>query len=90
MGHIRLLSWLLIGTLTNNCISGSLCQSVPQEVSCYIADHVQVVLTGYPDHAKTSVVHMSSLFHTFVLCQVSKFFSLDLCKWFSLFILFFY
>lgn len=70
MGHIRLISWLLVGTLSNDCMCGSLCQSIPQEVSCYIADHVQIVLKGFPDYAKTSVAHMSSLFYVFMLCQV--------------------
>lgn len=70
IAHNRMLAWLLIGTLTNNCINGSLCQSVPQEVSCQIADQVQVVLNGFPDHFLTSVEYMSSLFHAFVVCEV--------------------
>ncbi|XP_048512569.1 protein unc-79 homolog isoform X11 [Athalia rosae] len=86
IGHIRLLSWLLLGSLTHVALHGNsntwsgnphihgpptpLAQPIPQEVSCHIADHVQVILSGFPEQSKTSVLHMSSLFHTFILCQL--------------------
>ncbi|XP_011871476.1 PREDICTED: protein unc-79 homolog [Vollenhovia emeryi] len=81
IGHIRLLSWLLLGSLThiamftgnNNSHSHStipLAQPIPQEVSCHIADHIQVIFSGFPEQSKTSVLHMSSLFHAFILCQL--------------------
>lgn len=47
-----------------------LAQPIPQEVSCHIADHIQVIFSGFPEQSKTSVLHMSSLFHAFILCQV--------------------
>lgn len=45
-------------------------QPIPQEVSCHVADHVQVIFAGFPEQSKASVLHMSSLFHAFILCQV--------------------
>jgi len=43
---------------------------VPQEASCHIADHIQVIFAGFAEQSKTSVLHMSSLFHAFTLCQL--------------------
>ena len=31
---------------------------------------VQVILAGFAEQSKTSVVHMCSLFHAFILCQL--------------------
>ena len=82
IGHIRLLSWLLLGSLTHTAMySGNnnththgppspSAQPIPQEVSCHVADHVQVTFSGFPEQSKASVLHMSSLFHAFILCQV--------------------
>lgn len=72
---MRLLSWLLLGSLTHTAQQGALpnqpvSQPIPHEASCQIADHIQIVMTGFSDQPKTSVLHMSSLFHTFVLCQL--------------------
>lgn len=103
MGHMRLLSWLLLGSLTHmalmqrrqetqtlppptNVAPGqgqptgasvhyqhqgvTYSQPVPQEASCHIADHIQVIFAGFAEQSKTSVLHMSSLFHAFTLCQL--------------------
>ncbi|XP_069937362.1 protein unc-79 homolog isoform X2 [Cherax quadricarinatus] len=74
VSHIRLLSWLLLGALTHTCLIGSsasiVCQPIPPEASCHIADHIQVILAGFAEQSKTSVLHMSSLFHAFILCQL--------------------
>ncbi|XP_046804236.1 protein unc-79 homolog isoform X10 [Lucilia cuprina] len=106
VGHMRLLSWLLLGSLThmallqrrstihiatnanattnqptnaNNPAGGhhsaaaghaNFSQPVPQEASCHIADHIQVIFAGFAEQSKTSVLHMSSLFHAFTLCQL--------------------
>ncbi|KAL1492637.1 hypothetical protein ABEB36_010867 [Hypothenemus hampei] len=75
IGHIRLLSWLLLGSLTHTALQGlntssMLCQPIPQEASCQIADNVQIILSLFADQPKASVLHMSSLFHTFILCQL--------------------
>ena len=45
-------------------------QPVPQEASCHIADHIQVIFAGFAEQSKASVQHMSSLFHAFTLCQL--------------------
>lgn len=75
ISHIRLLSWLLLGSLTHAAIHGTstshiMSQPIPQEASCQIADHVQIILAGFAEQPKASILHMSSLFHTFILCQV--------------------
>ncbi|XP_017036034.1 protein unc-79 homolog isoform X1 [Drosophila kikkawai] len=102
VGHMRLLSWLLLGSLTHMALmqrrqethtiptplppnlapgQGSAgvhyqhqgvtySQPVPQEASCHIADHIQVIFAGFAEQSKTSVLHMSSLFHAFTLCQL--------------------
>ena len=65
---------------------GPPCQPVPLEASCHIADHIevklpaillqsrpilsQVILAGFAEQSKTSVVHMCSLFHAFILSQL--------------------
>jgi len=49
---------------------GRTCQPIPLEASCHIADHIEVILAGFAEQSKTSVVHMCSLFHAFILCQL--------------------
>lgn len=75
ISQIRLLSWLLLGSLTHTSLHGiapgqPLSQPIPQEASCQIADHIQIIMAGFAEQPKASVLHMSSLFHTFILCQV--------------------
>lgn len=94
IGHMRLLSWLLMGALTHTSLmsrkggtighhgasvhyhlqhpSHTTAQPVPQEASCHIADHIQIIFAGFVEQSKsaTSVLHMSSLFHAFTLCQL--------------------
>ncbi|XP_060537394.1 protein unc-79 homolog isoform X2 [Cylas formicarius] len=76
IGHIRLLSWLLLGSLTHTALQGSnntsliSSQPIPQEASCQIADNIQVIMSGFAEQPKASVLHMTSLFHTFILCQL--------------------
>ncbi|XP_017778696.1 PREDICTED: protein unc-79 homolog [Nicrophorus vespilloides] len=75
ISHIRLLSWLLLGSLMHTALHGgghghTLSQPIPQEASCQIADHIQVIMAGFAEQPKASVLHMSSLFHTFILCQL--------------------
>ncbi|GAB6020639.1 hypothetical protein CHUAL_003310 [Chamberlinius hualienensis] len=72
--HIRLLSWLLLGSLIHMIVVGTnsnlVCQPIPLEASGHVADHVQVILAGFAEQSKASVLHMSSLFHAFILCQL--------------------
>merc|ERR1719400_1195425 len=49
---------------------GPACQPIPLEASCHIADHIEVILAGFAEQSKTSVVHMCSLFHAFILSQL--------------------
>ncbi|XP_071438717.1 protein unc-79 homolog [Hetaerina americana] len=59
------------GPTISHASSGAfLCQPIPQEASCHVADHVQVILAGFAEQSKASVLHMSSLFHAFILCQL--------------------
>ncbi|CAL7949507.1 unnamed protein product [Xylocopa violacea] len=102
IGHIRLLSWLLLGSLTHMAMYPSInnahiqgqsiqgqstqgqstltAQPIPQEVSCHVADHVQVIFSGFPEQSKASVLHMSSLFHAFILCQLWTMYLEELSK----------
>ena len=77
VAHIRVLSWLLLGSLTHTAIYGTNastnCIPIPLEASCHVADHVHVIMTGFAEQSNASVLHMSSLFHAFILCQVSHF-----------------
>ncbi|CAG7837387.1 unnamed protein product [Allacma fusca] len=74
VAHIRVLSWLLLGSLTHSAMFGTSantsCIPIPLEASCHVADHVHVIMTGFAEQSKASVLHMSSLFHAFILCQV--------------------
>ncbi|XP_070493923.1 protein unc-79 homolog isoform X3 [Chironomus tepperi] len=90
VSHMRLLSWLLMGSLTHTAQTGNLrdhhhnhqthfhmtqqnnsfSQPVPQDASCHIADYIQTIFAGFLEQSKTSILHMSSLFHAFTLCQL--------------------
>lgn len=88
VSHMRLLSWLLLGSLTHTAMNTSrrdnnhhqghfmnqqnnfFAQPVPQDANCHIADHIQTIFAGFLEMSKTSVLHMSSLFHAFTLCQL--------------------
>lgn len=72
--HIRFLSWILIGSLTHSALTrnkGNVI-SYPIPINCgnYIGEHIFYILNGFAEHSKTSAIHMSSLFHSFILCQV--------------------
>ncbi|KAI1290791.1 Protein unc-79 -like protein [Halotydeus destructor] len=77
VAHIRVLSWLLLGSLQHSAlfVNGHssqypLCQPIPLEANGHIAEHIQVILAGFAEQSKSSVLHMSSLFHAFILCQL--------------------
>ena len=54
----------------HNTSSFSLCQPIPLEANVHIAEHIQVILAGFAEQSKASVIHMSSLFYAFILCQL--------------------
>lgn len=75
VAHIRILSWILLGSLQHSALLQhnsrfSLSQPIPLEANGHIAEHIQVILAGFAEQSKTSVIHMSSLFHAFILCQL--------------------
>ncbi|XP_075470590.1 protein unc-79 homolog isoform X5 [Ascaphus truei] len=73
VSHIRLLSWLLLGSLTHGVVclnSPAPCMPIPLDAGSHVADHLIVILIGFPEQSKTSVLHMCSLFHAFVFAQL--------------------
>ncbi|XP_045144020.1 protein unc-79 homolog isoform X3 [Echinops telfairi] len=73
VSHIRLLSWLLLGSLTHNAVcpnASAPCLPIPLDAGSHIADHLIVILIGFPEQSKTSVLHMCSLFHAFIFAQL--------------------
>ncbi|KAL1790299.1 unc-79-like isoform X10 [Sigmodon hispidus] len=73
VSHIRLLSWLLLGSLTHNAVcpnAPSPCLPIPLDAGSHIADHLIVILIGFPEQSKTCVLHMCSLFHAFTFAQL--------------------
>ncbi|XP_043119340.1 protein unc-79 homolog isoform X2 [Puntigrus tetrazona] len=72
VSHIRQLSWLLLGSLTHSALhqGSSCCMPIPLDAGSHIADHLIVILIGFPEQSKTSVLHMCSLFHAFMFAQL--------------------
>ncbi|XP_078418310.1 protein unc-79 homolog [Cetorhinus maximus] len=72
VSHVRLLSWLLLGSLTHSivCSGSTSCTPIPLDAGPHIADHLIVILIGFPEQSKTSVLHMCSLFHAFIFAQL--------------------
>ncbi|CAH2327669.1 Hypothetical predicted protein [Pelobates cultripes] len=73
VSHIRLLSWLLLGSLTHGVVcvnSPTPCMPIPLDAGSQVADHLIIILMGFPEQSKTSVLHMCSLFHAFIFAQL--------------------
>ena len=78
IAHVRLLSWILLGSLQHTALmkchpsqsSLLVSQPIPLDVSNHVAEHVHVILAGFGSESKSSVVHMSALFYAFLLCQL--------------------
>ena len=62
MAHIRVLSWLLIGSLTHTAVTKAaavtVCQPLDLAASSYIADHIMVILTGFAEQSKVRCIHV--------------------------------
>uniref|UniRef100_A0A6G1SHJ9 Protein unc-79 n=1 Tax=Aceria tosichella TaxID=561515 RepID=A0A6G1SHJ9_9ACAR len=56
------------------------CQPIPIEKNNNIAEHVQVILAGFAEQSKESVLHMSGLFHAFLLCQLWTMYCENICS----------
>ncbi|KAH9417943.1 Protein unc-79 [Dermatophagoides pteronyssinus] len=78
ISHVRLLSWILLGSLQHTALmkchpsqsSLLVSQPIPLDVSNHVAEHIHVILAGFGSESKSSVVHMSALFYAFLLCQL--------------------
>ncbi|KAK5916760.1 hypothetical protein CgunFtcFv8_011710 [Champsocephalus gunnari] len=72
VSHIRQLSWLLLGSLTHCALhqGSTSCMPIPLDAGSHIADHLIIILIGFPEQSKTSVLHMCSLFHAFMFAQL--------------------
>ncbi|XP_071963470.1 protein unc-79 homolog isoform X2 [Antedon mediterranea] len=79
IAHVRLLSWLLLGSLTHSAMCPTFSYSntnsitslpISLDASSHIAEHVQVILACFAEQSSTSILHMSSLTHAFILCQL--------------------
>lgn len=75
LSHVRILSWLLLGSLQHSSLlhntpQYSLCQPIPLEANVHLAEHIQAILAGFIEQSKASVSSMSSLFYAFVLGQL--------------------
>jgi len=55
------------------------CQPIPIEKNGNVAEHVQVILAGFAEQSKESVLHMSGLFHAFLLCQLWTMYCENIC-----------
>ncbi|KAG7277879.1 LOW QUALITY PROTEIN: hypothetical protein CRUP_036279, partial [Coryphaenoides rupestris] len=71
VSHIRQLSWLLLGSLTHCALyqGSTACMPIPLDAGSHIADHLIIILIGFPEQSKTSVLHMCSLFHRTPSCS---------------------
>lgn len=54
VSHIRQLSWLLLGSLTHSALhqGSTSCMPIPMDAGCHIADHLIVILIGFPEQSK--------------------------------------
>lgn len=54
VSHIRQLSWLLLGSLTHCALhqGSTSCMPIPLDAGSHIADHLIVILIGFPEQSK--------------------------------------
>ena len=54
VSHIRQLSWLLLGSLTHCALfqGSTACMPIPLDAGSHIADHLIVILIGFPEQSK--------------------------------------
>lgn len=62
VSHIRQLSWLLLGSLTHCALhqGSTSCMPIPLDAGSHIADHLKVILIGFPEQSKVSGKRFSS------------------------------
>lgn len=59
VSHIRQLSWLLLGSLTHCALhqGSTSCMPIPLDAGSHIADHLIVILIGFPEQSKVWPIH---------------------------------
>ncbi|GBP28893.1 Protein unc-79 homolog [Eumeta japonica] len=70
VSRVRLVSWLVIGALSNTTESGTIQPPIPQDATCHITDHVQTIMSSYVEQWKPTAQRMTPLCHAFILCQL--------------------
>jgi hypothetical protein len=79
IGHIRLLSWLLIGSLTHTGMTEGTapisCQPIPLDASSYIAEHVLVIMTGFDERSKVNNLQLNVVMRSFCHRNIRSIFS---------------
>ncbi|CAF3668650.1 unnamed protein product [Rotaria sp. Silwood1] len=72
--RIRFLSRLMIGSLKHAAITRNkgriICHRISVVASQLITDYILYISTSFANQSKTSVIHLSLLFHSFILCQL--------------------
>ncbi|CAF5154985.1 unnamed protein product, partial [Rotaria sp. Silwood1] len=65
---------LMIGSLKHAAITRNkgriICHRISVVASQLITDYILYISTSFANQSKTSVIHLSLLFHSFILCQV--------------------
>lgn len=61
VSHIRQLSWLLLGSLTHCALhqGSTSCMPIPLDAGSHIADHLIVILIGFPEQSKVWLKQLS-------------------------------
>lgn len=86
VSHIRQLSWLLLGSLTHCALhqGSTSCMPIPLDAGSHIADHLIVILIGFPEQSKVWQ-NTNSLMNAPKMCNVHNHltvvfcFDLDVC-----------
>lgn len=75
VSHIRQLSWLLLGSLTHCALhqGSTSCMPIPLDAGSHIADHLKVILIGFPEQSKVSLKWFSSMWSNFFFVSLSCF-----------------
>ncbi|MGH0150872.1 UNVERIFIED_CONTAM: hypothetical protein FKN15_018982 [Acipenser sinensis] len=78
VSHIRLLSWLLLGSLTHSALNqgSTSCMPIPLDAGSHISDHLIVILIGFPEQSKMVemvCLHVISLMEALQECNSTIF-----------------
>lgn len=70
MSRVRLVAWVVLGALANRRAGQPPPPCVPQDATCHIVDHLQIILASYVDQTKPTPQKMNGLFYAFIMCQL--------------------